>query len=133
MARLLTLKLNACDGASFSCRRTGVPSHPSAMPCPASSVSSQPGLNASNCSGNSTGSSFSVPYNIPNITSSYVNTTSYIIYAYDFWEKTDALAGKNMGKVLPSGFSVICVLVCVCTCLNLNSQFSKHHTERSKH
>ncbi|CAM9155499.1 unnamed protein product [Bubo scandiacus] len=60
------------------------------------SVSSQPGLNASNCSGNSTGSSFSVPYNIPNITSSYVNTTSYIIYAYDIWERADALAGKNM-------------------------------------
>ncbi|CAM9170479.1 unnamed protein product, partial [Bubo scandiacus] len=77
-------------------RSTGVPSHPSAMPCPASSVSSQPGLNASNCSGNSTGSSFSVPYNIPNITSSYVNTTSYIIYAYDIWERADALAGKNM-------------------------------------
>ncbi|CAM9162206.1 unnamed protein product [Bubo scandiacus] len=77
-------------------KSTGVPSHPSAMPCPASSVSSQPGLNASNCSGNSTGSSFSVPYNIPNITSSYVNTTSYIIYAYDIWERADALAGKNM-------------------------------------
>ncbi|CAM9152981.1 unnamed protein product [Bubo scandiacus] len=77
-------------------KSTGVPSHPSAMPCPASSVSSQPGLNASNCRGNSTGSSFSVPYNIPNITSSYVNTTSYIIYAYDIWERADALAGKNM-------------------------------------
>ncbi|CAM9160367.1 unnamed protein product [Bubo scandiacus] len=80
-------------------RSIGVPSHPSAMPCPASSVSSQPGLNASNCSGNSTGSSFSVPYNIPNITSSYVNTTSYIIYAYDIWEKADALARKNMEPV----------------------------------
>ncbi|XP_074783786.1 AF4/FMR2 family member 1-like [Athene noctua] len=76
-------------------RSTGVPSYPSAMPRPASSVSSQPGLNASNCSGNSCGSSFSVPYNIPNIMSSYIDTTSYVIYAYDFWEKADALAGKN--------------------------------------
>ncbi|XP_014805368.1 PREDICTED: AF4/FMR2 family member 1 isoform X1 [Calidris pugnax] len=76
-------------------RSTGVPSPLSPMPSPASSVTSQPGSNASNCSGNSTGSSVTVPYNIPSITSSYVNITSYILYAYDIWEQADALARKN--------------------------------------
>ncbi|XP_026703554.1 AF4/FMR2 family member 1-like [Athene cunicularia] len=47
-------------------------------------------------SGNSTGSSVTVPYNIPDITSAYINISSYILYAYDIWEKADALAGKNM-------------------------------------
>ncbi|XP_074666497.1 LOW QUALITY PROTEIN: AF4/FMR2 family member 1-like [Strix aluco] len=98
-------------------RITGMPSHPSAMPCPASSVSSQPGLNASNCSGNSTGSSFPVPCNIPNITSSYINTTSYIIYMYDFWEKADALAGKN-----PEFFAELSTVTCA---LALNSSVTK--------
>ncbi|XP_074710586.1 LOW QUALITY PROTEIN: AF4/FMR2 family member 1-like [Strix uralensis] len=98
-------------------RITGMPSHPSAMPCPASSVSSQPGLNASNCSGNSTGSSFPVPCNIPNITSSYINTTSYIIYTYDFWEKADALAGKN-----PEFFAELSTVTCA---LALNSSVTK--------
>ncbi|NXH79373.1 AFF1 protein, partial [Hydrobates tethys] len=76
-------------------RSTGMPSPLSPMPSPASSVSSQPGSNASNCSGNSIGSSITVPYNIPSITSSYVNITSYILYAYDIWEQADALARKN--------------------------------------
>ncbi|XP_032853848.2 AF4/FMR2 family member 1 isoform X2 [Tyto alba] len=76
-------------------RSTGMPSPLSPMPSPANSVSSQPGSNASNCSGNSIGSSVTVPCNIPNITSSYVNITSYILYAYDIWEKADALARKN--------------------------------------
>nr|XP_025958560.1 AF4/FMR2 family member 1 isoform X3 [Dromaius novaehollandiae] len=76
-------------------RSTGTPSPLSPMPSPAGSVSSQPGSNASNCGGNSIGSSVSVPYNIPNITSSYVNITSYILYAYDIWEQADALARKN--------------------------------------
>ncbi|NWH50484.1 AFF1 protein, partial [Fregata magnificens] len=76
-------------------RSTGMPSPLSPMPSPASSVSSQPGSNASNCSGNSIGSSITVPCNIPSITSSYVNITSYILYAYDIWEQADALARKN--------------------------------------
>ncbi|NXS40807.1 AFF1 protein, partial [Balaeniceps rex] len=76
-------------------RSTGMPSPLSPMPSPASSVSSQPGSNASNCSGNSIGSSMTVPYNIPSITSSYVNITSYVLYAYDIWEQADALARKN--------------------------------------
>ncbi|XP_053920753.1 AF4/FMR2 family member 1 isoform X2 [Cuculus canorus] len=67
----------------------------SPMPSPASSMSSQLGLNASNCSGNSIASSVAVPYNIPSITSSYINITSYILYAYDIWEQADALARKN--------------------------------------
>uniref|UniRef100_A0A8C8AMX8 AF4/FMR2 family member 1 n=1 Tax=Otus sunia TaxID=257818 RepID=A0A8C8AMX8_9STRI len=76
-------------------RSTGMPSPPSPMPSPAGSVSSQPGSNASNCSGNSIVSAVTVPCNIPNVTSSYVNITSYILYAYDIWEKADALARKN--------------------------------------
>ncbi|XP_026712800.1 AF4/FMR2 family member 1-like [Athene cunicularia] len=44
---------------------------------------------------NSIGSSVTVPYNIPNITSAYINISSYILYACDIWEKADALAGKN--------------------------------------
>ncbi|XP_074679965.1 AF4/FMR2 family member 1 isoform X2 [Strix aluco] len=76
-------------------RSTGMPSPLSPMPSPAGSVSSQPGSNASNCSGNSIVSAVTVPCNIPNVTSSYVNITSYILYAYDIWEKADALARKN--------------------------------------
>ncbi|PKK28868.1 AF4/FMR2 family, member 1, transcript variant X2 [Columba livia] len=76
-------------------RSTGMPSPLSPMPSPASSASSQPGSNASNCSGNSIGSSLTIPYTIPSITSSYVNITSYILYAYDIWEQADALARKN--------------------------------------
>ncbi|CAM9127412.1 unnamed protein product, partial [Bubo scandiacus] len=77
-------------------RSTGMPSPLSPMPSPAGSVSSQPGSNASNCSGNSVVSAVTIPCNIPNVTSSYVNITSYILYAYDIWEKADALARKNM-------------------------------------
>uniref|UniRef100_A0A8D0L0J6 AF4/FMR2 C-terminal homology domain-containing protein n=1 Tax=Strix occidentalis caurina TaxID=311401 RepID=A0A8D0L0J6_STROC len=73
----------------------GMPSPRSPMPSPAGSVSSQPGSNASNCSGNSIVSAVTIPCNIPNVTSSYVNITSYILYAYDIWEKADALARKN--------------------------------------
>uniref|UniRef100_A0A8B9VNJ1 AF4/FMR2 family member 1 n=1 Tax=Anas zonorhyncha TaxID=75864 RepID=A0A8B9VNJ1_9AVES len=76
-------------------RSTGMPSPLSPMPSPAGSVSSQPGSNASNCGGNSISSSVTIPYNIPSITSSYVNITSYILYAYDIWEQADALARKN--------------------------------------
>ncbi|NXX75454.1 AFF1 protein, partial [Urocolius indicus] len=76
-------------------RSTGMPSPLSPMPSPASSVSSQPGSNASNCSGSSITSSVTVPHNIASITSSYVNITSHILCAYDIWEHTDALARKN--------------------------------------
>ncbi|XP_019381539.1 PREDICTED: AF4/FMR2 family member 1 isoform X1 [Gavialis gangeticus] len=76
-------------------RSTGTPSPLSPMPSPASSVSSQPGSNASNSGSSGIGSSISVPHNIPSITSSYVNITSYILYAYDIWEQADALARKN--------------------------------------
>ncbi|XP_040412015.1 AF4/FMR2 family member 1 isoform X1 [Cygnus olor] len=76
-------------------RSTGMPSPLSPMPSPAGSMSSQPGSNASNCGGNSISSSVTIPYNIPSITSSYVNITSYILYAYDIWEQADALARKN--------------------------------------
>ncbi|NXI89600.1 AFF1 protein, partial [Psophia crepitans] len=76
-------------------RSTGMPSPLSPMPSPAGSVGSQPGSNASNCSGNSIGSSVTVPSNFPSITSSYINITSYILYAYDIWEQAHALARKN--------------------------------------
>ncbi|XP_065261217.1 AF4/FMR2 family member 1-like [Emys orbicularis] len=76
-------------------RSTGTPSPLSPMPSPASSVSSQPGSNASNCGSGGIGSSINTLHNIPNITFSYVNITSYILYAYDIWEQADALARKN--------------------------------------
>ncbi|NXK00657.1 AFF1 protein, partial [Corythaixoides concolor] len=76
-------------------RSTGMPSPHSPMPSPASSAGSQPGSNASNCSGKGIGSSVTVPSNIPGVTSSYVNTTSYVLYAFDIWERADALAKKN--------------------------------------
>ncbi|XP_025053038.1 AF4/FMR2 family member 1 isoform X2 [Alligator sinensis] len=75
-------------------RSTGTPPL-SPMPSPASSVGSQPGSNASNGGSSGIGLSISVPHNIPSITSSYVNITSYILYAYDIWEQADALAKKN--------------------------------------
>ncbi|NXL67833.1 AFF1 protein, partial [Chordeiles acutipennis] len=76
-------------------RSTGTPSPLSPMPSPASSVSSQPGSNTNNCSGNSIGSSVTVPYNIPSVTTSYVNITSSVLYAYHLWEQADALARKS--------------------------------------
>ncbi|XP_026722272.1 AF4/FMR2 family member 1-like [Athene cunicularia] len=50
---------------------------------------------AGSYSGNSIGSSVTVPYNIPNITSACISITSYILYACDIWEKANALARKN--------------------------------------
>ncbi|NXA41300.1 AFF1 protein, partial [Eudromia elegans] len=76
-------------------RSTGTPSPLSPMPSPAGSGSSQPGSSASSCGGSSFGPSVSVPCNIPIITSSYVNITSYVLYAYDIWEHADALARRN--------------------------------------
>ncbi|XP_025924239.1 AF4/FMR2 family member 1 isoform X2 [Apteryx rowi] len=105
-------------------RSTGTPSPLSPMPSPASSVSSQPGSNASNCGGNSIGSSVSVPFNIPSITSSYVNITSYILYAYDIWEQADALARKNK-----EFFAELSTAVCT---LALNSSMTElvHYTRQ---
>ncbi|NXV00443.1 AFF1 protein, partial [Cettia cetti] len=76
-------------------RSTGLPSPLSPIPSPAGSVSSQPGSNDSNGIGNSTGSTVTVPCHISSVTSSYVNITSYILHAYEIWEKADALARKN--------------------------------------
>ncbi|NWX53638.1 AFF1 protein, partial [Promerops cafer] len=84
----------------FSCRSTGLPSPLSPIPSPAGSVTSQPGSNDSNGVGhsgigNSTGSTVTVSCHISSVTSSYVNITSYILHAYEIWEKADALARKN--------------------------------------
>ncbi|XP_077157090.1 AF4/FMR2 family member 1 isoform X3 [Paroedura picta] len=76
-------------------RSTGTPSPLSPMPSPASSVSSQTGSSASSCGGSGLGSSVSIPHHIPTITSSFVNITSYILYAYDLWEQADVLARRN--------------------------------------
>ncbi|NXP39857.1 AFF1 protein, partial [Leiothrix lutea] len=81
-------------------RSTGLPSPLSPIPSPAGSVSSQPGSNDSNGvghngTGNSTGSTVTVSCHISSVTSSYVNITSYILHAYEIWEKADALARKN--------------------------------------
>ncbi|XP_053796106.1 AF4/FMR2 family member 1 isoform X3 [Vidua chalybeata] len=81
-------------------RSTGLPSPLSPIPSPAGSVSSQPGSNDSNgvghsSIGNSTGSTVTVSCHISSVTSSYVNITSYILHAYEIWEKADALARKN--------------------------------------
>ncbi|NWV91789.1 AFF1 protein, partial [Machaerirhynchus nigripectus] len=81
-------------------RSTGLPSPLSPIPSPAESVSSQPGSNDSNGIGyngigNSTGSTVTVSCHISSVTSSYVNITSYILHAYEIWEKADALARKN--------------------------------------
>lgn len=81
-------------------RSTGLPSPLSPIPSPAGSVNSQPGSNDSNgvghsSTGNSTGSTVTVSCHISSVTSSYVNITSYILHAYEIWEKADALARKN--------------------------------------
>ncbi|XP_063271545.1 AF4/FMR2 family member 1 isoform X2 [Prinia subflava] len=72
-------------------RSTGLPSPLSPIPSPAGSVSSQPGSNDSS----GAGSAVTVPCHISSVTSSYVNITSYILHAYEIWEKADALARKN--------------------------------------
>ncbi|XP_059326161.1 AF4/FMR2 family member 1 isoform X2 [Ammospiza nelsoni] len=81
-------------------RSTGLPSPLSPIPSPAGSVSSQSGSNDSNgighsSIGNSAGSTVTVSCHISSVTSSYVNITSYILHAYEIWEKADALARKN--------------------------------------
>ncbi|XP_069834330.1 AF4/FMR2 family member 1 isoform X2 [Dendropsophus ebraccatus] len=74
-------------------RSTGTPSPMSPTPSPASSGGSQPGSNASNSGGQNP--SVTIPQMIHHIASSYVNITSYILYAYDIWEQADVLAKKN--------------------------------------
>ncbi|NXK34808.1 AFF1 protein, partial [Piprites chloris] len=81
-------------------RSTGLPSPLSPIPSPAGSVSSQPGSNDSNSTGhngigNGVGSTVTVSSHISSVTSSYVNITSYILHAYEIWEKADTLARKN--------------------------------------
>ncbi|XP_070587102.1 AF4/FMR2 family member 1-like [Erythrolamprus reginae] len=103
-------------------RSVGTPSPLSPMPSPAGSVSSQTGSNASSCGSSGLGSSVSVPHYIPTITSSFVNITSYILYAYDFWEQADLLARKNK-----KFFSKLSAASCV---LSLNSSMVElvHYT-----
>ncbi|XP_034626597.1 AF4/FMR2 family member 1 isoform X4 [Trachemys scripta elegans] len=103
---------------------TGTPSPLSPMPSPASSVSSQPGSNASNCGSGAIGSSINTLHNIPSITFSYVNITSYILYAYDIWEQADALARKNK-----EFFAELSTAVCT---LALNSSMTElvHYTRQ---
>ncbi|NWS18411.1 AFF1 protein, partial [Pachyramphus minor] len=84
-------------------RSTGLPSPLSPIPSPAGSVSSQPGSNDSSSTGhngigNGVGSTVTVSSHISSVTSSYVNITSYILHAYEIWEKADTLARKNKGK-----------------------------------
>ncbi|XP_042326150.1 AF4/FMR2 family member 1 isoform X2 [Sceloporus undulatus] len=76
-------------------RSTGTPSPLSPTPSPAGSVSSQTGSSASSCGSGGIGASINVPHYIPTITSSFVNITSYILYAYDLWEQADVLARRN--------------------------------------
>lgn len=68
----------------------------SPTPSPASSGGSQPGSNNSGSQSNSV----TIPQMIHHIASSYVNITSYILYAYDIWEQADLLAKKNKGMIL---------------------------------
>uniref|UniRef100_A0A8C8SAV1 AF4/FMR2 family member 1 n=1 Tax=Pelusios castaneus TaxID=367368 RepID=A0A8C8SAV1_9SAUR len=105
-------------------RSTGTPSPLSPMPSPASSVSSQPGSNASNCGSGAIGSSINNLHYIPSITFSYVNITSYILYAYDIWEQADALARKNK-----EFFAELNTTVCT---LALNSSMTElvHYTRQ---
>ncbi|XP_053559351.1 AF4/FMR2 family member 1 isoform X2 [Bombina bombina] len=74
-------------------RSTGTPSPLSPTPSPASSGGSQPGSCTSNSGGQS--SSVIIPQMIHHIASSYVNITSYFLYAYDIWEQAELLAKKN--------------------------------------
>ena len=104
-----------------------MPSHLSPKPSPASSVSSQPGWNASNCGGNSIGSSVTVPYNIPSLTSFSVSIPASVLSACALWEQADALSRENKGEFVPSGFLSYVLSFCVHTCLNPNIQCSKHH------
>ncbi|XP_073493245.1 AF4/FMR2 family member 1 isoform X2 [Phyllobates terribilis] len=104
-------------------RSTGTPSPMSPTPSPASSGGSQPGSIASN-SGGQNPSSVSIPQMIHQIASSYVNITSYILYAYDIWEQADVLAKKNKDFFADLG-AMVCPLA-------LNSSMTElvHYTRQ---
>ncbi|NWS71936.1 AFF1 protein, partial [Crotophaga sulcirostris] len=79
----------------YVARSTDMSSPLSPMPSPAGCMTSQTGSNSNNCSGNSVGSPVTLPSNIANVISSYVNITSYILYAYNIWGQAEVLARKN--------------------------------------
>ncbi|XP_075462163.1 AF4/FMR2 family member 1 isoform X1 [Ascaphus truei] len=103
-------------------RSTGTPSPLSPMPSPASSGGSQPGSSASNGGGQC--SSVTIPQMIHHIASSYVNITSYFLYAYDIWEQADLLAKKNKAF-----FTDLSTMICP---LALNSTMTElvHYTRQ---
>ncbi|KAG9480638.1 hypothetical protein GDO78_012218 [Eleutherodactylus coqui] len=106
-------------------RSTGTPSPMSPTPSPASSGGSQPGSIASNSGGQNP--SVTIPQMIHQIASSYVNITSYFLYAYDIWEQADALAKKNKDF-----FADLSTMVCP---LALNSTMPElvHYTRQGLH
>lgn len=61
---------------------------------------------------------------IHHIASSYVNITSYILYAYDIWEQADVIAKKNKDF-----FADLSAMVCP---LALNSTMTElvHYTRQ---
>ncbi|XP_040182632.1 AF4/FMR2 family member 1 isoform X3 [Rana temporaria] len=101
-------------------RSSGTPSPMSPTPSPASSGGSQPGSNNSGSQSNSV----TIPQMIHHIASSYVNITSYILYAYDIWEQADLLAKKNKDF-----FADLSAMVCP---LALNSTMTElvHYTRQ---
>ncbi|XP_063775936.1 AF4/FMR2 family member 1 isoform X2 [Pseudophryne corroboree] len=103
-------------------RSTGTPSPLSPTPSPASSGGSQPGSSASNSGTQS--SSVTIPQMIHHIASSYVNITSYFLYAYDIWEQADLLAKKNKDF-----FADLSAMICP---LALNSTMTElvHYTRQ---
>lgn len=103
-------------------RSTGTPSPMSPTPSPASSGGSQPGSSASNSGGQNP--SVTIPQMIHHIASSYVNITSYILYAYDIWEQADVIAKKNKDF-----FADLSAMVCP---LALNSTMTElvHYTRQ---
>ncbi|KAM4051018.1 AF4/FMR2 family member 1 isoform 2-T2 [Anomaloglossus baeobatrachus] len=103
-------------------RSTGTPSPMSPTPSPAGSGGSQPGSIASNSGGQNP--SVSIPQMIHQIASSYVNITSYFLYAYDIWEQADVLAKKNKDF-----FADLSAVVCP---LALNSSMTElvHYTRQ---
>ncbi|XP_069599475.1 AF4/FMR2 family member 1 isoform X1 [Ranitomeya imitator] len=103
-------------------RSTGTPSPMSPTPSPASSGGSQPGSIASNSGGQNP--SVGIPQMIHQIASSYVNITSYFLYAYDIWEQADMLAKKNKDFFADLG-AMVCPLA-------LNSSMTElvHYTRQ---
>ncbi|XP_068089579.1 AF4/FMR2 family member 1 isoform X2 [Hyperolius riggenbachi] len=104
-------------------RSTGIPSPLSPTPSPASSIGSQPGSNNNSSQSNSV----TIPQMIHHIASSYVNITTYIIYAYDIWEQADVLAKKNKDFFADLS-SVVCPLALTSTMTEL-----VHYTRQGLH